>query len=316
MLNPRAVLGALAGAIAFAGLAQAAPECQSDWLNTAVPVQGLVFGTNEFDAEIADGLVFTLQPDEGGWHTEMRDAEGNNIPTRPVARGIPPVRGQNHLTDSFVFGPDIMDPARNPELVVPGRSGNIAAVEPTPGKQGNGQITILNQAFEKSEAGRMVYMEFEGCVRWNDGPREPTVSHYPSPEDLVNFPGWVVTAFEDCGLPQSLLLSGRMPRPGYRQRAWLEPDMDGDGRPDLVALVEQPEDGQHGMAICLQAGKALTLLGFGPETDDAPLSSDFLADADWWAGEGRTVVIGYEGAGSQQVFMDEDGNLTSKWYGD
>ena len=70
------------------------------------------------------------------------------------------------------------------------------------------------------------------------------------------------------------------------------------------------------MAVCLQAGKALTLLGFGPETDDAPLSSDFLAAADWWTGEGRMVVIGYEGAGSQQVFMDEEGNLTSKWYGD
>jgi len=209
-----------------------------------------------------------------------------------------------------------MDPARNPEMVVPGQPHNIAAVEPTPGKQGNGQLTILGQAFAKGEAARKVYMEFEGCVWWNDGPREPVVSHYPSSEDLVNFPGWVVTAFEDCGLPRSLLLSGRMPRPGYRQRAWLEPDLDGDSQPDLVALVDRPEDDQHGIAVCLQAGQHLILLGFAPETDAAPLSSDFLAEADWWKGEGRTVVIGHEGAGSQQVFIDEDGSLTSKWYGD
>ncbi|WP_430401384.1 hypothetical protein [Hyphomonas sp.] len=298
---------------AFADSAYAAPACQSDWMFTATPIEGVVFGTNLFRAELAEGLSFTLQPDESGWHVEMRGQGGEVIPSRPVARGIPPVRGENNPTESFIFGPDVFEPAHNRELTVPGNPHNAATVEPSPGKQGQGWLAVTDQAFAEGEASRKVYMAFEGCVAWNDGPREPVTSHYPTPEDLANFPDWVVTAFEDCGLPETMLLSGRMPRPGSRQRAWLEPDLDGDGRHDLVALVDRPEGNQSGLVVCQQAQKTLTLVGFTSGTDSAPLSSDFLAEVDWWLIDGRTVVIGIEGAASQIVYLDQAGTLMSRW---
>lgn len=316
MLNLKSTLAA-ATAILVAGPAIAAPECPSDWRATGVPIEGLVFGVNGFEMEITDGLNFTLVPDDTGWRAQMVDGSGNPIPTRPAARGIAPVRGQNDPSMAFAFGPDVLDPALNPELTVPGsRPPNIAAVEPRPGKQGNGWFTIPQQGFTDANPPRRIYMEFEGCIMWNDGPRQPDVSQYASPEDLVNFPSWVVTAFEDCGLPDTLLLSGRMPRPGYRQRAWLEPDIDGDGEADLVALVDRPEDAASGLAICQRDGKRLTLLGLGGETDDQPLSSDFLAEIDWWSAGERSVSLGIEGASSQNVFMDKSGAFASKWVGD
>lgn len=299
----------------LAGSALAEPECPSDWRSNAISVQGVVFGTNTFDTEIAEGLNFSLIPDKAGWHVQMT-GHTDAIPTRPVARGIAPVRGQNDPHMAFAFGPDVLDPALNPELTVPGRAPNMATVEPRPGKQGNGWLTILDQGFTSGDPARRVYMKFEGCVMWNEGPRAPDVSHYPSPEDLVNFPAWVVTAFEDCGLPDTLLLSGRMPRLGYRQRAWLEPDIDGDGHADLVALVDRPGDSASGLAICQRVGKTLTLMGLEPDTGDTPLSSDFLAEIDWWSLNGRTVTLGIEGASSQSVYQDSSGDFVSKWVGD
>jgi hypothetical protein len=80
--------------------------------------------------------------------------------------------------------------------------------------------------------------------------------------------------------------------------------------------VHRPEGNQSGLAVCRQAQKTLTLMGFTSETDSAPLSSDFLAEVDWWSIDGRTVVIGIEGAGSQVVYLDQAGTLMSRWSGD
>lgn len=296
--------------------ALAAPECHDDWLNQSADLEGLVFGTNLFEAEISPDLSFKLVPDDTGWRAQLIGGEGQDIPTRPVARGIPPGRGSNNPHMSFVFGPDIFDPALNPEFVVPGRPPNVAAVEPSPGQQGSGQITILEQGFAPEPQTRRVYMKFEGCLNWNSGPREPDISAYSSPETLANFPSWVVLAFEDCGLPRTHLLSGRMPRAGYRQRAWLEPDIDGDGRPDLVALVDNSDTGTSHLAICQQKGKALTILRADADDSNQTLSSDFLREIDWWSVDGRSFILGIEGAGSQRVYRHESGEIISAWEGD
>lgn len=296
--------------------ALAAPDCPDDWLNQSASLEGLVFGTSTLEAEISPDLSFKLVPDDTGWRVQLVNSEGHGIPTRPVARGILPVRGSNNPHMSFVFGPDIFDPALNPEFVVPGRPPNVAAVEPSPGIQGSGQLTIVEQGFEQEPSSRQIYMKFEGCVQWNNGPREPDISAYSSSEALANFPSWVVLAFEDCGLPRTHLLSGRMPRQGYRQRAWLEPDIDGDGRPDLVALVDNARTGKSSLAICQQDGKALTLLGDAIGEGNHSLSSDFLSEIDWWSVDGRSFVLGIEGAGSQRVYRDKSGEIFSAWEGD
>lgn len=316
MWSLRAILTALTGAVAVALDAAAETVCQSDWVSKAMPFSGSVAGADAFRVDVSDGLVFILQPDEAGWHVEMAGAEDEVIPTRPVASGIPPVRGKNRPTEKFVFGSGMLDPARNPELTVPVRPPIAATVEPAPGKQGQGWFTVTDQAFSDGSAPRRVFMAFEGCVLWNDGPRKPDVSHYPSAEDLADFPIWVTSAFEDCGLPDTLLLSGRMRRAPYPQAVWLEPDIDGDGRPDLVALVDTISGDRHGLAVCLQAGKKLLVQGMEPDDTDTPLSSDFLIGADWWSVEGRTVVVGHEGAGSLAVYIDEAGSLASEWRGD
>ena len=209
-----------------------------------------------------------------------------------------------------------MDPARNPDLILPDQPPNQAAVEPPVGSQGRGHLTILEQGYAEGAEARMVYMKFQACVHWNEGPIDPEIAHYASQEDVSNFPAWVLTAFEDCGLPDTLLVSGRMPRHGYRQRAWLQPDLDGDRLPDLVALITRPADGRHGLAACFQADRRLIVSGLDTDSNDTPLSSGFLEQADWWSVQDRSIVIGIEGAGSQIVVVDEAGNLQGNWQGD
>lgn len=296
--------------------ALAAPDCQGDWLNQSASIEGLVFGTNTFESKLHGDLTLSLLPDDKGWRAQAVDSEGRAIPTRPVARGISPVRGRNNPHMSFVFGPDVLDPALNPERVVPGRPSNVAAVEPSAGIQGRGELTIVEQGFEPEPSSRRIYMKFEGCVQWNNGPREPDISAYSAPEALANFPSWVVLAFNDCGLPTTHLMSGRMPRAGYRQRAWLEPDIDGDGRPDLVALIDDTESDASHLAICLQDGKTLILMGQEATLGNQTLSSEFLKEADWWSIDGRSVILGIEGAGSQRVYQDASGEFVSAWEGD
>lgn len=302
--------------LTFTAPALAAPDCPGDWLNQSASIEGLVFGTNTFESNLHGDLTLNLLPDDKGWRAQAVNGKGRKIPTRSVARGIPPVRGRNNVHMSFVFGPDVLDPALNPELVVPGRPSNVGTVEPSPGIQGSGQLTIVEQGFEPEPSSRRIYMKFEGCVQWNNGPREPDISSYSSPEALTNFPSWVILAFEDCGLPKTRLLSGRMPRAGYRHRAWLEPDIDGDGRSDLVALVDDMKSGASRLAICQQDGKTLTLIGQDTKSGAQTLSSDFLIDADWWSIDGRSVILGIEGAGSQRVYRDASGEFVSAWEGD
>jgi len=315
MSNRKAAL-LVTSILTFTAPAQATPECQGDWVNQSASVEGVVFGNKNFEVELPGDFALNLLPDDKGWRAQVFDNEGQVIPTRSVARGMPPVRGHNNPHMSFVFGPGVLDPALNPELLVPGRPPNVAAVEPSPGIQGNGQLMIVEQGFEPEPPSRRIFMKFEGCVQWNNGPREPDTSSYSSPEALTNFPSWVILAFEDCGLPKTHLLSGRKPRASYRQRAWLEPDIDGDGRSDLVALVDDMKSGASRLAICQQDGKTLTLIGQATKSGAQTLSSDFLIDADWWSIDGRSIILGIEGAGSQRVYRDASGEFVSAWEGD
>ncbi|MEO0424224.1 MAG: hypothetical protein AAF184_17935 [Pseudomonadota bacterium] len=309
MSNLKALICAASLALAESD-ALADPPCQGDWLNDAAPLNGHVSGSETFLQTVTDDLSFSLVPDASGWQVQMLGPDDRKIPTRPVASGIAPRRGESAPSRAFAFGPDVMDPALNPELQVPqapqGESSNVATVEPTPGLQGRGWLIIEDSRFADEAPHRRDALEFRGCVHWNLGPREPDTSHYPHPQDdLVNFPSWVVLAFEECGLSRDWLLSGRMPREGYRQRAWLEPDLDGDARPDLAALVDEVNGTDHGLALCLRESKRLMIM----TPDNSPTSGldAFLREAEWWNVDGRTIVIAGGDAQSIRVHLDEDG---------
>lgn len=308
MLNLKLIL--LMGALSAAAPAFAQPKCLGDWQHTAEAFEGPVTADLPLEATFSDQFSIAISKQKGSWSVLAQTQDGKAIPVREVRQGVAPVRGSNPKTIHYVFGPDVLDPALNPDLTVPGEGANIATVEPTPGAQG--ELWVYEDSTSSADDKAV---NIQGCVRWHMGPREPDISHYPSAEMLVNFPGWVVLAFENCGLPQTLLLSGRMPRPGYRQRAWLEPDLDGDGLYDLVALVDDAETGQSGLAICSQTDRRLELVGFD-HTGASVLSGAFLAEIDWWSVDGRTVVMGAEGVGSQRLFRSEIRPLVSEWISD
>lgn len=312
MLNLRIFL--VAGLIAGTGTATAMPDCKGDWEYRAQLIEGETPQHGVFEAELAEDLTFQLQAAKDGLRVITKTLDDQSIPIRQISQGVAPVRGHNPVVKRFGFGPDVLDPALNPDLTVPGGQANAATVEPTPGLRG--QVWLIDDAGEKRSPASNAHPLFQACVRWTYWPRTPDITHYPTPDLLVNFPSWVVMAFEDCGVPDTLLLSGRMPKPGYRQRAWLEPDLDGDGLYDLVALIDEPVTGRSGLAVCFQADKRLEILGLQEDEGSEPLSSDFLSEVDWWSVDGRTVNLGIEGAGSQQLHWNKDGAFQSGWVGD
>ncbi|MEM9387967.1 MAG: hypothetical protein AAGA68_23130 [Pseudomonadota bacterium] len=203
----RAALLAIAASDALAD-----PACLGAWVNEAASLGGRAAGSASFVRAVTDDLSFSLVPNASGWQVQMLGPDGQAIPTRPVASGIPPRRGESAPGRAFIFGPDVMDPALNPELQVPrapkGQPASVASVEPAPGLQGRGWLIIEDRRFDHDATHRRGHLQFRGCVHWNLGPREPDLTRYPHPEDdLVNFPSWVVLEFEACGLGYDWLLS-------------------------------------------------------------------------------------------------------------
>ena len=294
----------------LAGVAMAEPTCIGDWEYQARMIEAGDFTAPGIPIELGNGLSFKFAKDDRAPIVIIEDEQKGASPIREVSRGIAPVRGQNPQIRHYVFGPDVLDPALNPDLTVPGGA-NMATVEPTPGYRG--QVWVAPQSVSKRKNSKSETIgtdEHRACLRWTYFPRDVDTSHYSSPDALVNFPGWVVRAFEDCGLDKSYLLSGRMPRPGYRNSSYLEPDLDGDGLHDLVALVYEAETGRSRLAICSQADRSLEIIGLGQDALSDALSSAFLGEIEWWSVNGRMITLGGEATGSINVFRDPSGVLS------
>ena len=287
----------------------AAPNCDPAWEHRTKQIEGELLTEAPLSKALSDGLTVYFSQQKDGIVPAVKNLAGEVIPTRKVRRGIAPVRGENPMMDHYVFGPDVLDPALNPDLTVPGEPGTIATVEPTPGYRG--QIWVKRAEQSREQTNTHSEMGVKACVTWTYFPREVDTSNYPTPDALINFPSWVVHAFDDCGLPRTALLSGRMPRPGYRNRAYLEPDLDGDGLFDLVALVDEIETGRSGLAICFQSDRRLELIGLTDGAEKAPLSGDFLEQIEWWSVYGRSITLGSPSKGSKRLYRAPDGTLIS-----
>ncbi|WOR13901.1 hypothetical protein RYZ27_08985 [Hyphomonas sp. FCG-A18] len=292
----------------------ATPNCAPDWEHHAELIEGAPVNGSPLSTPLSGGLIVDLSWQKGAISPAIKKPSGDVIPIRKVRRSVTPVRGENPIADHYVFGPDVLDPALSPEFSVSGETAPIATVEPTPGYRG--QIWVMPTRQNHTQTKTLSDGGVKACVRWTYFPREADISHYPTPDALVNFPSWVVHAFDDCGLPRSTLLSGRMPRLGYRNRAHLEPDLDGDGLYDLVALINDLETGRSGLAICSQSDRQLELIGLSDASDEEPLSSDFLERLEWWSADGRNITLGSPSAGSKRLYRDSDGTLASGLIGD
>lgn len=310
MSNPKALSLLLIPNLA--GIALAEPACRGDWEYQARMIEAGDFTELGLPIELANGLSFKFAKDNKTPIVIIEDERYGASPIREVSRGIAPVRGQNPKIQRYAFGPDVLDAALNPDLTVPGGA-NLATVEPTPGYRG--QVWVAPQPVSKRKNADSEVTGLDGhraCIRWTYFPRDVDTSHYPSPDALAKFPRWVFQAFEDCGLEKSHLLSGRMPRPGYRNRAYLEPDLNGDGLYDLVALVDHVETGRSRLAICSQSDRSLEIIGLGQDALSDVLSSEFLSEIEWWSVKGRMITLGSEAAGSIDVFRDPSGAFSAK----
>lgn len=307
MLNLRSLSLLLLPATALDAFA--APHCAPDWEHRAELIEGAPIAGSPLSKTLSAGLTAYFSQQKEGIAPAVKTLAGEVIPIRKVRRGVAPVRGENPMVDHYVFGPDVLDPALNPELTVPGKSATIATVEPTPGYRGQIWVMTVSQSLTQPKA--QPEAGIKACVRWTYFPREVDTSNYPTPDALINFPRWVVHAFEDCGLPRSALLSGRMPRPGYRNRAYLQSNLDGDGLHDLVALVDEVETGRSGLAICFQSDRHLELIGLSDASKEEPLSSDFLEQIEWWSVDGRSITLGSQSAGSKRLYRAPDGAVLS-----
>ena len=309
--------------------------CLGSWLEDQAEIDGLVFGTNSFEQAVGPDLTLRVSPDPSGWQVQMFKGQ-RSLPTQVRPSGIPPQTspsGPN--TTEYVFGEGVV-PAE--EMIVPGGPGRHPQIAPTvePEYAGSGRmfLEIEEQAeFEtKNENGSTTqsgYLDFKACVIWNVFPREVNDIHYGGTGVPEEIPKWKVVAFEDCGLPSKWRLSARMFRREPFQPAILEPDLDGDGHTDLLAIVQSEE--KETLFGCLRAGRKLV-----PVSSSTPATSDleggFLEEADWWnvthsfeidesTGSGANknpdrVTIGIEGASSQEIHLTEGLELSASWQGD
>lgn len=300
--------------------------CLGSWMEGEAEIDGLVFGANQFEHQLDHDLAFTVERQSYGWQVQMTK-EGRSLPTQTRPNGIPPQQTSGvPQTIDYVFGRDVVPPE---EMIVPG--GMIApTVEPQFAASGRILLEIEEQheteyKTRNADVFQTGYLDFKACVMWNVFPREPNKAHYNGaglPEGIAR---WKLIAFEDCGLHETQLLSDRMFSREPRQQAVLEPDLDGDGATDLLALTSGPK----GLTVhaCLRQGRQLRSLEPASITE---LSHDFLEEADFWhveygaVAESETgdlsrapdrVIIGIEGASSQIVSLEADG-LISDWQGD
>ena len=303
--------------------------CLGSWLEGEAEIDGLVFGTSNFELPLDHGLRFSVERETAGWDIQIWKHD-RQLPVQIRPSGIPPHTGaMSPQVTEYVFGEGVVP---SEEMIVPGGPGRMIAPTVEPEFAGSGRILFETEEQHETEItnedGSVIqtgYLDFKSCVVWNVYPRELDDDHYGgtgAPEAIAK---WKVAAFEDCGLPKTLKLSAQMFSREPRSQAILEPDLDGDGATDLFAIT----DGANGKAVhaCLRKGRELKTQTDSSTTE---LSSDILDLADYWSvekGEIREddariayrlpdkVWLGIEGASIQRVSLSTDGLQTS-WQGD
>lgn len=310
-------------------------------------ISGVVQAPEPFVHE-AGRHTFVLDPTPYGWQIGMLDPDGLAVPVfapplRPVETNPVNIAGWHFRNRDntgpntgdvnapqhrrrFTFGTLAVDPTANPELIAPATTRE--------GFGGLGELVISDMTLTPPEPGEraaMTAMAFQVCLVWQGGGDrlDPIVSADPG----VAFET-VVSAMIGCGLDtRTHRLSDRMSkgREGG-QRPYLEPDMDGDGIPDLVVPVTRVSDQAPGLAICLLGDESLILAGYDGRIG-RHLDPTYFGRADWWGLQsgpvyqsedegpppvlrGDGVVFGKEGASSVLLYLDDGGKVSSYWQGD
>ncbi len=254
----------------------------------------------------------TLVPTEFGWRIGLLDRDGHEAamfaaPMRPVETNPLNIAGWHFRNREntgpntgdvnapqherrFAFGTMAVDPSKKPELLTPS--------SPVEGFGGIGVLSILDFTLTPHRPGSraaFTSLAFSACLVWQGGGERlsPLVDSDPG----VAFEN-VVATMRGCGLDTSTFkISDRMSkgREGA-QRAFLDPDMDGDNIPDLVVPVVRRNDEAPGLAICLIGTETIVMVGYtgriGKHFDPAYFNS---ADG-WQIHQGRVYPSPEEGA--------------------
>ncbi|GLQ21367.1 hypothetical protein ACFFUB_10940 [Algimonas porphyrae] len=267
----------------------------------SIDFSGEVYGRHAFDTGVGFRLL-RLVPVTGGWAIAVYRGDGSTAPVIVRATGIlNPDKPELTITGSdfrngetsgpaamptirkFQFGSHVIDPAMNPERVVPrnhnGAPPNIATVEPTAGEWGIGELIIEDIGLADlgpDQTPRLTYLKFSGCLGWNRGYRGPDWRMDAEP----GVPDAAITALRQCGF------DARTYRPSDRTTKWsekgstayLEPDFQADGSRDIVVPAIRRRDRKAGLALCLRGDNRLYMVGFDDQAD----VSAFMDAGDYW----------------------------------
>lgn len=284
-----AVIGAIFAILWGPAAAMADVGCLPNSKFESAEFSGEVYG----DQDYAMGHGFrqlTLSHIGTGWEIGVRRADQSVAPTRPPSSGAPGasslwVVGQdfgggtiiNTMSGStirkFVFGNDSVDPALNPDMTTPQKHGNnppnIAAVEPTEGELGIGELIVEDIGLTDLGAGltpRLTYLKFSGCLGWHRGYRGADWRMGSDP----GVPDRTVSVMKQCGFDdRTYTLSDRTTKWGEGgSDAYLELDMNGNGTLDFIAPVLRRDDGRYGLALCQRGENRLRMLGFDAGSRD------------------------------------------------
>jgi hypothetical protein len=294
--------------------------------------EGDVAAGRRYEHALGKDLTFVLAPSRDGWNIQVTGQNGADLAvlTPPLALDTNPRRIAGwHFRNADNTGPnkgDVNAPQDNrvfffspdaPALLAEhGRNVPPQAVEAA-SRFGQGRVTVLDYGLADLAAGeraRMVYLKFRGCATWRKTEAEPRV------------PAWVRQMARAHGLPDAFDFSDRL------EPAFLQADLYGDGKDEVVVPVVRIADGKHGLAVVRKAGGEPRVIGLEGDMG-RHLTPAYFDRMDWWgihepgpagqgvaegappvlAGEG--IVLGMEEKSSVLVYWDGT-RFTSYWQGD
>ncbi|KMK65341.1 hypothetical protein [Puniceibacterium sp. IMCC21224] len=293
----------------------------------------------------AGAQTFSLVPTDYGWQIQMLDRDGAELPVfaaplRPVEINPLNIAGW-HFRNRDNTGPnngDVNAPQHQRRFVFGAMARDLLA-NPTPrgaseGVGGLGELILGNMTLTSPEPGQraaMTALDFTACLVWQGG--GDRLDPIMSADTEVAFDAVVATML-GCGFDDvAFRLSDRMAKGREGGQApYLEPDMDGDGIPDLVIPATRRTDQAPGLAICLLGDETLVLAGYDGRIG-MHLDPSYFGRADFWGihrGEvyasaaqdgpptlgGDALLLGKDDSSSVLVYLDAARNVSSYWQGD